>query len=342
VVDLSTTYMGLRLSSPLVPAASPLSRTLDALKRMEDAGAGAVVLYSLFEEQIDPDRLDPYLASGLGAAAGVAFPALAEYRAGPEEYLEHLRRATAALGIPVIASLNGVSAGPWVRYAGLLDQAGADALELNLYYVPADRFLSGAEIERAQVELLQEVAVRVGVPVAVKLGPLYTNVASLARRLGEAGARGLVLFNRVHLPEIDPEALAPVPAPLSAPEDRQATLLALHWVALLHGRVGVDLAASGGIHTAEDAARALLAGASVVQLASALLLSGIEYLRVVREGLAGWLDAHGYASVEQARGVMSQRGVNWPAAAERAHYLRQIGMTHPPGLPWSQASGDAP
>jgi dihydroorotate dehydrogenase (fumarate) len=341
VVDLTTTYLGLRLSSPLVPAASPLSRTLDALKRLEDAGAGAVVLYSLFQEQIEPGRLDPFLAGGEGAAAGVAFPAAAEYRAGPEEYLEHVRRAKAALGIPVIASLNGVSAGPWAGCAGLLDQAGADALELNLCYLPADLFLAGAAIEQAQVELLQEVAVRVGVPVAVKLGPLYTNVASLARRLEQAGARGLVLFNRLHLPEVDPGTLEPVPAPLSAPGDRPASLLALHWVALLHGRVGADLAAVGGVHTAEDAARALLTGASVVQLASALLVSGIGYLRALREGLAGWLEAHGYASVEQARGATSRRGVGWPAAAERAAYLRQIGATHPPGLPWSHASGEA-
>jgi dihydroorotate dehydrogenase (fumarate) len=341
VIDLSTTYMGLRLSSPLVVAASPLSRTLDALRRMEDAGAGAVVLYSLFQEQID-GHLSPFLAGGLDSPAEVAFPAQAEYRAGPDEYLEHVTRAKAALGIPLIASLNGVSAGPWIRYANLIEQAGADALELNLYYIPADLFLSGAEVERAQVELLESVATRVGLPIAVKLGFLYSNIANLARRLGTAGARGLVLFNRLVLPEIELDEMAPAPVALSAPESPSEVLLALHWIALLQGRVGPDLAACGGLHTAEAAGRALRAGASVVELASALMANGIEQLGVLRADLARWLDAHDYGSVGEARGVLSLRGVSWPAAAERARYLRQVGATHPPGLSWAQIRGDAP
>jgi dihydroorotate dehydrogenase (fumarate) len=341
VVDLSTTYMGLQLASPLVVAASPLSRTLDGLRRIEDAGAGAVVLYSLFEEQIDPGSLNPYLAGGVPSVPGINFPAPDEYRADPDEYLEHVRRAKETLGIPVIASLNGVSVGPWTRYARLIGEAGADALELNLYYIPTDVFLPGAAVEQAQVELLQQVAVRVGVPVAVKLGPLYSNVADLARRLTETGARGLVFFNRLVPSEMDVETTF-TGSVLSAPGDIPTILLARHWIALLHKRLGTDLAACGGIHRTEDVVHALLAGASVVQVASALMLNGIDYLEFLRTDLQRWCEEHDYASVQAARGARSLDAVRWPAASERARYVRQVGTTHPPGLPWSSIRGDAP
>jgi dihydroorotate dehydrogenase (fumarate) len=331
MADLTTTYLGLTLRTPLVPSASPLSRSLDNLRRMEDAGAGAVVLHSLFEEQIDYEsrELDHRLTYGAEsyAEALTYFPEPADYVLTPERYLDHVRRAKAAVGIPVIGSLNGVSAGGWLRYAREIERAGADALELNVYYLPTDPLLAGAEIEQTYVDLLLAVRQQVRIPVAVKLSPFFTNTAAVARRLDEAGAAALVLFNRFYQPDLDLETLEVVPrASISASDTLR---LPLRWIALLYGRVAADLAATGGVRSAPDALKALLVGASVTMLASELLVNGIDRLRAIERDLNDWLDEHEYRSVRQLRGSMSQRSVAYPAAFERAQYLRLVATPTP-------------
>lgn len=328
-VDLSTTYLGLQLANPLVPSASPLSGDLDAVRRMEDAGAGAVVLPSLFEEQLNQQSHEPdaLLARGTyrdwddSAQSTEDLP----FQRTLTAYLEHLRRAKTALGIPVIASLNGVSAGDWVRSAREIAQAGADALELSIYYVPTDPFLPAAEIEDEHLALVRAVLREVRIPVAVKLTPYFTNLAHLARRLDEAGADGLVLFNRFQQPDIDLSTLEVITRPsVSTPRQPDALRLPLTWVAILHGRVHASLAASGGVHCAADAAKVLLAGADVVMLASALLLRGSSRLKVIRADLERWMEAHGHPSVRQLKGRLSRQAVPVPAAFERAHYVRAL------------------
>jgi dihydroorotate dehydrogenase (fumarate) len=336
--DLATTYLGLHLTSPLVPSASPLSRNLETIKRLEEAGAAAVVLYSLFEEQIDQEShaLDRYLSAGAESfwEAQSYYPEPDEYTLHPDEYLEHLRRAKAAVDIPIIASLNGVSPGGWTRYARLIEEAGADALELNVYVVPTDPLLASAAIEQNVVALVREVKRSIDIPVAVKLSPFYTNVAGLALRLAGEGADGLVLFNRFNQPDFDLEALDVVPRPLiSRDGDGEALRLPLRWIAILHELVPIDLAGSGGVHTAQDALKLLLAGADVTMLASALLLHGPDRLRQIRADLLAWLDEHEYESVSQLRGSMSRHRVADPSAFERAHYVRTVGtydiISHP-------------
>jgi dihydroorotate dehydrogenase (fumarate) len=345
MTDLTTTYMGLTLANPLVPSASPLSRSLDNLRRMEDAGAGAVVLHSLFEEQIDQEsrELDHALVAGAEsyAEALTYFPQPADYVLTPERYLDHVRRAKAAVGIPVIGSLNGVSRGGWVRYAREIEQAGADALELNVYHVPTDPQMGSAEVEQAYVDLLLAVRQQVRIPVAVKLSPFFTNLAVLAHRLDHAGAAALVLFNRFYQPDIDLESLEVVPrATISGPD---ALRLPLRWIAILSGRVAADLAATSGIRSAADALKALLVGASVTMLASELLVNGIDRLTAIRRDLLAWLEEHEYVSVAQLRGSMSQRAVAFPSAFERAHYLRLVANPTPEitggeiGVPWPAA-----
>jgi dihydroorotate dehydrogenase (fumarate) len=328
--DLSTTYLGLHLSSPLVPSASPLSRDLDSIARMEEAGAAAVVLHSLFEEQIASeslalDRMLTVTADSFWEAQSY-YPELRDYTLHSEEYLEHIRRAKARVGIPVIASLNGVSPGGWTRYARLIEEAGADALELNVYFVPTDPLLDSDEIEQSTVDLVREVRRGLGIPLAVKLSPFYTNVAALAHRLAGAGADGLVLFNRFNQPDFDLETLDVVPRPLiSRDGDGEALRLPLRWIAILHDLVPIDLAATGGVHTAQDALKLLMAGADVTMLASALLLRGPEHLRTIRADLLAWLEEREYESVGQLRGSMSRHRVAEPAAFERAHYVRTVG-----------------
>jgi dihydroorotate dehydrogenase (fumarate) len=344
MIDLSTTYLGLELANPLVPSASPLSRTLDALRRMEDAGAGAVVLHSLFEEQIEAesDELDRALELGAEShpEARSYLPDPAEFRLGPDQYLEHIRKAKAALAIPVIASLSGVRGGAWVRYAREVQEAGADALELNLYYLPSDLGLPPGLIEAGYLEVVREVRARATIPLAVKIGPFFTGLLWTAQRLGEAGAEGLVLFNRFYQPDVDLEALEVVAQPhLSSPLEPQALLLPLRWIALLHGRTPLDLAGSGGVHSHEDVLKLLLVGARATMMASALLLNGIEHLGKVKLELIRWLEEREFASVAELRGSMSQRALADPAAFERAHYVRALGTTHPPRLPWSMVRG---
>lgn len=334
--DLSTTYLGLSLSSPLVPSPSPLCKSLDNLKRMEAAGAGAVVLHSLFEEQINHESqaLDYYLTHGAESypEALSYFPEPQRYRLAPEQYLEHIRKAKEALDIPVIASLNGVSSGGWIqrtqqanwiKYARLMQEAGADALELNLYFVPTEVTLFSETVEDMYADLLVDVRNTVTLPVAMKLNPFFTSLPNVAQRLVRAGARGLVLFNRFYQPDLDIETLDVVPhLVLSTSEELR---LPLRWIAILYGRIEADLALTTGVHTAEDALKGLLAGASVTMMTSALLLHGIDHLRTVREGILRWMEAHEYESVTQLRGSLSQRSAPFPAAYERAQYVKIVG-----------------
>jgi dihydroorotate dehydrogenase (fumarate) len=325
-MDLTTQYLGLKLRNPLVPAACPLCDDIDNLKRMEDAGAAAVVLPSLFEEQLRQDRaeLNERLEQGTEsyAEALTYFPEPEEYRVGPETYLEHIQQAKAAVQIPVIASLNGSTLGGWTDYAQQIQQAGADALELNIYAIPTDPDLPAAAIEDIYVQIVQAVKAQVTMPVTVKLSPFFTNFAHVAKRLDEAGADGLVLFNRFYQPDIDLEELEVVPnILLSTP---MAMRLPLRWVAILYGRIQADLAASSGVHRATDAIKMIMAGASVATMASALLRHGIKHLTAVETELKQWMEEHEYESVTQMRGSMSQRNCPDPSSFERAQYMKAL------------------
>lgn len=324
--DLTTTYLGLKLNSPLVASASPLSKTVDQVQRLEDAGAGAVVLYSLFEEQITHDSLalDYYLNIGAHSYAECMsyFPDFTSYNIGPEPYLNHLARVKNAVRMPVIGSLNGVSSGGWIEYARKIQDAGADALELNIYYVPADPTISGAELESAYVALVRDVCEEITIPVAVKLSPFFSSLPHVAARFVEAGAQGLVLFNRFYQPDFDLETLEVVPhLELSTSHELR---LPLRWIAILSGRVSADLALTSGVHSAPDAIKAAMAGASVAMLASELLAHGIERLRDILADMRAWLEEHEYSSVRQMCGSMSQLAVAEPAAFERAQYLKVL------------------
>ena len=329
MADLNTTYLGLRLASPLVPSASPLAANLDTVRREEDAGAGAIVLPSLFEEQLldEVDELDFLLAHGSysHAEASTYLPEPATFTFGADQYLEHVQRAKAAVDVPIIGSLNGVSRGAWTDYARAIEQAGADALELNIYYLPTDPDLPSRDIEQEYVDLLREVARSLRIPVAVKLSPFFTNLAGIATQLDRAGARGLVLFNRFNQPDLDLERLEVVPrADLSTAADPSALRLPLRWIGLLYGRVEASLAGSGGVHSAEDALKLLMVGADVAMLASALIQHGVGRLAEIRCDLERWLDEHEYASVRQLRGSLSQRSAALPAAFERVQYVRAV------------------
>jgi dihydroorotate dehydrogenase (fumarate) len=327
MADLRTTYLGLTLSSPLVASSSPLSESIDDIRRLEDAGAAAVVLYSLFEEQItlESQHLDRYLSHGTESFAEslTYFPDMHAYgRRGPEAYLEHVRRAKAAVGMPVVASLNGVSTGGWIDYARKIEQAGADALELNVYYIPTDPDMTGAQVEQMYADLVRDVKRSVSIPVAVKLGHAWTALANVAGRLDQAGADALVVFNRFYLPDFDLENLEVVPRlTLSSSHE---LLVRLHWVAILYGHVRADLAVTGGVHTPEDVIKAMMAGARVAMMASSLLKHGIAHLAAVRSGLLAWMEAHEYVSIRQMQGSMSYRAVREPAAFERANYMKVL------------------
>ena len=308
MIDLSTRYLGLRLTSPLVASSSPLCESLDNIRAMEDAGAAAVVLHSLFEEQL-AEALD-------------YFPDLTGYNLGPDGYLEHVRRAKEAVGIPIIGSLNGVSTGGWIEFAKKIEQAGADALELNVYYVPTDPLLTGTQVETMYAELVRDVKASVSIPVAVKLGHAFTALANVARHLDLVGADGLVLFNRFYLPDFDLERLEVTPRlTLSSPYE---LLVRLHWVAILYGHVRADLAVTGGVHGSAQVLKSMMAGARVAMMTSALLQHGIGYLGRVRADVVDWMEAHEYESVAQMQGSMSYRSVADPAAFERANYVKVL------------------
>lgn len=324
--DLSTVYLGLDLRSPVIASASPVTGDLDTLRALEAAGVGAVVLPSLFEEQIERDELSLHAALEQGAhsfgEALTYLPDLDELSAGPDAHLELVATAKEALGIPVIASLNGTSAGGWVRYARLMEDAGADAIELNTYAVEGDPATEGRQVELELFDLVTQVRRAVSIPLAVKVSPYYSAFANVARGLVEAGADGLVCFNRFLGPDIDLETLTVEPGlRLSSPDELR---LRLRWIAILRGRVAADLAATGGAHSAEDVVKLVLAGADAVMIASALLRHGPEHVRTVTDGVATWLADHEYASVDQARGSLSQGASRDPSAFERAQYMRAV------------------
>jgi dihydroorotate dehydrogenase (fumarate) len=326
MIDLSTQYLGLRLRTPLVPSASPLSQEISSLRRLEDSGASAVVLYSLFEEQLRQEslELDHHLSAGTESFAEslTYFPQASEFRLGPEGYLEHIRKAKEALNIPVIASLNGATVGGWAKYARLIQEAGADALECNIYYIPTNPDLKAAEIEQTYVDIVWAVKSAISIPVAVKLSPFFTNIANVAKRLDDAGADGLVLFNRFYQPDIDLDELEIRPnVLLSTP---QALRLPLTWIGVLYGRLKASLAATSGVHAPEDVIKLLMVGADVTMLCSSLLRNGINHLRHMERGIEEWMEQHEYESVRQMRGSMSQQRCPDPSAFERAQYMRAV------------------
>lgn len=325
-MDLTTTYLGLKLRNPLVPSASSLCADVNNLKRMEDAGASAVVLHSLFEEQLlqESEDLDRSLSQGTESFAEALsyFPEPKEFRLGPEEYLEHISKAKKALKIPVIASLNGASTGGWTDYAKQIQQAGADALELNIYYIPTDAAVTGTQVEQTYIDILKAVEAQVTIPVAVKLSPFFSNLANMAKRMDDAGAKGLVLFNRFYQPDINLELLEVEHSVLlSTPQARR---LPLRWIAILYGRVKADLAATSGIHTAQDAIKMIMGGASVTMLCSTLYQHGIEHIKTIDQNLSQWMEQHEYESVSQMRGCLSQQKCPDPSAFERAQYMRVL------------------
>jgi len=325
-MDLSTNYLGLHLKNPIVPSASPLSRSLDSMKRLEDAGAAAIVMYSLFEEQIahEAAELNHYLSYGTESFAEslTYFPEAEVYNLGPDEYIELLHKAKQSLSIPVLGSLNGISSGGWIEYAKKIEQAGADAIELNVYYIPTDPELTGQEVEDRYLEVLHAVTQEVKIPIAMKLSPFFSSMANMAKRLDTAGAKGLVLFNRFYQPDIDLETLEVVPSVLlSTP---MAMRLPLRWIAVLYGKVKANLAATSGIHTAQDVIKMLMAGADVTMMCSALLKHGPGHLTTVLAEVRQWMLEHEYVSVSQMKGSMSQKSVADPAAFERANYMKAL------------------
>jgi dihydroorotate dehydrogenase (fumarate) len=326
MTDLSTTYLGLKLKNPLVVSASPLSEEIGNIRRMEDAGAAAVVLHSLFEEQIavESQELDRGLSAGTESFAEslTYFPDMTTYNLGPEGYLEHIRKAKAAVSIPIIGSLNGISTGGWIEYAKKIEEAGADALELNIFHIPTDPEMNSEQVERMYLELAAHVKASVRIPLAVKLSLYFSSMVNMTRRLDQTGVDALVLFNRFYQPDFDLENLEVVPSLILS--SSYEFLLRLHWVAILYGHVRADLAVTGGVHTALDVLKAMMAGARVAMMTSALLRHGIEHLAKARADLVAWMEEHEYESVRQMQGSMSQQSVADPAAFVRANYVRVL------------------
>jgi dihydroorotate dehydrogenase (fumarate) len=326
MVDLSTTYLGLQLKNPLVAAASPLSKRLDSVRRLEDAGVSAVVMYSLFEEQITHESraLDFYLSNGTESYAEALsyFPEMDHYNIGPEEYLNLIERIKKSVSIPVIASLNGVSTGGWVDYASRMEKAGADALELNLYFLSTDEDMTSQQLEQNYIDLISDIRKQVHIPLAVKLSPYFTALPNFAKRLVKAGANGLVLFNRFYQPDLDIESLEVVPnLKLSTSDELR---MPLRWVAILYGRHQADLALTGGVHTSTDMIKSVMAGANVVQVASELIAHGVERASEILSETEKWMEEYEYESIQKMRGSMSQKAVTEPAAFERANYMKAL------------------
>jgi dihydroorotate dehydrogenase (fumarate) len=325
-MDLTTTYMGLNLKNPLVPSASPLGRDISTVKRMEEAGASAVVLESLFEEQIIHEKfeMDHFLAQGTESFAEATsyFPESDMYSFGPEEYLAHIQKCKEAVDMPIIASLNGTSTGGWTDYARKMQEAGADALELNSYYLATDPNKDPREIEDNYLEVLKAVKNAVTIPVALKISPFFTSLSHMAKRFDEIGADALVLFNRFYQPDIDLESLEVIPnLVLSSSESMR---LPLRWIAILYGKIKASMAATTGIHTPEDALKMIMAGADVTQLCATLLQNGIERITHIKDGMIKWMEDHEYESVKQMKGSMSHKSVAEPAAFERANYMKVL------------------
>jgi len=325
-IDIRVKYLGLSLRSPLVPSASPLSADIGNIKKFEDVGAGAVVLPSVFEEQIqkEDEELEKHLSAGTEsfAEATTFFPTPKEFKLGPDQYLELIRKAKESVRIPVIASLNGSSPGGWTDYAKKIQEAGADALELNIYYIPTDGKLRSSAIESSYIDILTLVRKSVTIPIAIKLSPFFTSMVNMAKRLTKAGADGLVLFNRFYQPDINLETLEVENSVLlSTPQARRVPL---RWIAILYGQVKADLAATSGIHSGHDALKMLMAGATITMMCSALLKNGINHIQTVEKEMVEWMEKHEYESVEQLRGCLSQKKCPDPSAFERAQYIRAL------------------
>jgi dihydroorotate dehydrogenase (fumarate) len=331
MVDLTTTYLGLKLKNPLVASPSPLSEKVENVKRMEEAGIAAIVMYSLFEEQIIHEslELDHFLNLGTETYAEslTYFPNLGRYSLAPDKYLERLEKNKRAVNIPVMGSLNGVSTGGWIEYAQKIQDAGADALELNIYYLPTDHNLTSAQMEENYLKLVSDVRAKVSIPLAVKLAPYFTALPNFASRLVEAGANGLVLFNRFYQPDLDLENLEVAPNLVLSNSDELR--LPLRWIAILYGKVKADLALTTGVHTGEDAIKAMMAGANVAMTTSALLKRGTTAILQILTGMEVWMTAHEYESVQQMRGSMSQGAVAEPSAFERANYMKVLNSYNP-------------
>lgn len=326
-MDLRTSYLGLELKNPLVASPSPLARDLANIRRLEDAGAAAVVLHSLFEEEINQEShaLDRYLSDGTEsyAEALTYFPEAPTYKAiGPDAYLEHIFRAKQAVDIPIVASLNGVSSGGWIRYAKEMEGAGADALELNIYYLPTRIDLSSAEVEQIYIDLVRDVRSSINIPIAVKLSPYFSSTANMMHRLSDAGASGLVLFNRFYQPDLDLENLEVVPNLILSKSEEMR--LPLRWIAILYGRIAADLALTTGVHTAQDALKAVAAGANVAMMTSEILLNGIGRFSEILAEMRLWLEEREYLSIRELHGSLSQINVAAPAAFERANYIQIV------------------
>lgn len=330
-MNLSTNYLGMTLKNPVVASSSPLSHTVDSIRRLEDAGAAAVVMYSLFEEQIGFDSyyIDYHLTQGIDSYAESIsyFPDMQSYNVGPDEYMNLIRRAKDAVDIPIIGSLNGASVGGWTDYAALIEEAGADALELNVYYLPANPEVTGIEVETLYLDILSAVRQAVTIPLAVKLSPFFSSIANMAGRLADHGADGLVLFNRFYQPDFDLENLEV--APRLVLSNSNELRLPLRWVAILYGRLSVDFAITSGIHTSQDVIKGLMAGANVTMMASELLQNGVRRIGQVLNELVAWLTEHEYQSVMQMIGAMSQKHCAEPAAFERANYMKMLQSYRP-------------
>jgi dihydroorotate dehydrogenase (fumarate) len=325
-MDLSTTYLGLHLSNPFMPGSSPMADELDWVKRLEDAGVGAIVMRSLFEEQITREQQGMVyhmeVTEASSAEALAYFPRPEEFAVGPDQYLEHIRRIKEAVRVPVIASLNGTTAEGWLDYARRIQQAGADAIELNVYFLATDPAETGLQAERRLLDAVATVRKAVAIPIAVKLSPFFSSLAHVVRQLDEARADGLVLFNRFYQPDIDIETLEV--SPTLHLSDSSELPLRLRWLAILSGRVRASLAVSGGVHTAADAVKATMAGAHAIQVVSGLLRHGAGYIRNLREEMTVWMEKHDYESVKQMQGSMSLLKSPDPGAFERANYMRVL------------------
>jgi dihydroorotate dehydrogenase (fumarate) len=327
MTDLKTTYMGIPLNNPLMVFPSPLTEGLDNIRRMEDAGAGAVVMHSLFEEQIRLEELglDRNLNQGTESywESPSYFPDIQDFHMGPEEYLREIGDAKKALAIPVLGSLNGVSLGGWIRYAKAIEQAGADGLELNVYSIPTDPEMDSLKVEQNLLNLVREVKKNLRIPVAVKIGPFFSSLPNVAKKLSENGADALVLFNRFYQPDLDLESLEVCPNITLS--DSNTIRLRLRWVAILFGRIQADMAITGGVQTAEDAVKAVMVGAKAAMMTSALLKHGIPTLSSVLDGFKEWMEKHDYESIRQMHGALSQKSVADPAAFERVNYMKVLG-----------------
>ena len=326
MVDLSTKYMGLNLQNPLVMSPSTLCKKIDNIRKMEDAGASAVVLHSLFEEQIilENQEIDRYLTQGTDSYAESLsyFPNVGDFWAGPDEYLEHIRKAKSAVKIPIIASLNGVSAGGWTSYAKEFENAGADAIELNIYYIPTDPDLVSQQVEYMYLEVAKSVKNSVNIPVAIKIGPYFSSMAYMARQFDQIGIDALVMFNRFYQPDFDLESMKVVPNLVLSTSDELR--LRLRWVAILYGRIKANMAVTGGVHTVEDVAKSILAGANIAMMTSAVMKNGVGHITKIKNELAEWMDKHEFGSIADIQGKMSQQSVAEPAAFERANYMKVI------------------